>query len=108
METEVGVIIVDYVKNQIGFSHSFVADSDGIKGGLVLLWKKDILVQILGHSPNFIDALLQIADVGRWRFTGFFGLPERSRRIEGLPGIFYLNCMQVLVCLGSLWVTLMI
>ncbi|KAL8158305.1 hypothetical protein AgCh_002851 [Apium graveolens] len=33
-------------------------------------------------SENFIDVEIVVEQVGRWRFTGFYGYPERRRRYD--------------------------
>ncbi|KAJ8770332.1 hypothetical protein K2173_014942 [Erythroxylum novogranatense] len=54
-------------------------DSIGIGGGLSIMWSNSVQLSIRSYSPNFIDCELQCS-VRTWRFTGFYGYPERTRR----------------------------
>ena len=52
-------------------------------GGLALLWRREIDLEILGYSRSFIDAIVTEHDSDfRWRITGFYGNPESHRRKE--------------------------
>ena len=51
----------------------FLREADG---GLALLWKREIDLEIMGYSRSFIYAIITEQDLGfRWRITGFFGNP---------------------------------
>lgn len=52
-------------------------------GKLALLWKSSIRVEVQTYSPCHIDAIVT-EDQGfmRWRFRGFYGHPETSKREE--------------------------
>lgn len=55
----------------------------GRGGGLALLWKREIDLEIMGYSKSFIDTIITEQDSGfRWRITGFYGNPETHRRKE--------------------------
>ncbi|KAL0355405.1 UNVERIFIED_CONTAM: hypothetical protein Sradi_3987400 [Sesamum radiatum] len=57
--------------------------SVGRAGGLVLLWNKEIVVQLRSFSANHIAVdILGDESVANWRFTGFYGEPEASRRTQ--------------------------
>ena len=44
----------------------------GRSGGLALLWKEGITVEVQTFSQSHIDAFVDNgADVGRWHLTGF-------------------------------------
>ncbi|KAK9100452.1 hypothetical protein Scep_023882 [Stephania cephalantha] len=53
---------------------------EGMGGGLALFWKHSDQVSILSSSPNFIDALVSIPGVPRYRLTGFYGYLNAARR----------------------------
>ncbi|KAL7111975.1 hypothetical protein ACP275_05G123500 [Erythranthe tilingii] len=56
-------------------------DSIGQSGGLALLWKKDMNVDLLSFSPNHIDVEVQAKEKeAKWRFTGFYGFADQSQR----------------------------
>ncbi|XP_074374021.1 uncharacterized protein LOC141714399 [Apium graveolens] len=57
-------------------------DVQGHSGGLALLWKNEGGCRIRDVSRNFIDVEVENDQIGRWRYTGFYGCPERNRRRE--------------------------
>nr|GME05062.1 uncharacterized protein LOC109162272 [Ipomoea batatas]GME15660.1 uncharacterized protein LOC109162272 [Ipomoea batatas] len=71
------------IRARVGFQNMFVVDACGHRGGLVLLWHEAVELEVTGFSSNHIDSIV-ILDIGspKWRFTGYYGYPERSRRRE--------------------------
>nr|POE61708.1 hypothetical protein CFP56_51913 [Quercus suber] len=60
-----------------------VVSSIGSKGGLALLWKKDVMVDVQMFGPWHINAEVGGTEGSRrWRFTGFYGQLETSKREE--------------------------
>lgn len=57
-------------------------DTQGHGEGLALLWKNEGGVDIKGSCNHYIDFEVAGNQVGRWRYTGFYGCPDRSRRKE--------------------------
>lgn len=48
-----------FLVRRLGFPNSsFIVDSEGLKGGLMLMWKEEIVVPILSYSKCQIDALI--------------------------------------------------
>lgn len=83
METKLNESRLQYIKNKIGFSGLLCVSSLGLSGGLGLMWKDNITVDILSFSKNHIDAKITSDDLSLpWRFTGYYGNPERNRRRE--------------------------
>ena len=80
------------IQNAVGFTQGLIVPSEGRSGGLALLWKPKTCVKIRGYSKWFIDAeIVSNSDQGGWRFTGFYGQPDTSKREE---------IWQILECLG--------
>lgn len=50
--------------------------------GVALLWKNEGGCKVSEAIRNYIDFEVENECVGRWRYTGFYGCPERSRRRE--------------------------
>ncbi|KAK6153958.1 hypothetical protein DH2020_013597 [Rehmannia glutinosa] len=64
----------------LGYDGLFVVDSIGKKkGGLILLWKKPLVLTVASYSDGHIDSVVQDGE-HRWRFTGFYGNPDTSKR----------------------------
>ena len=52
-------------------------------GGLALLWKNSLTVDVQTYSPRHIDAIVTEENGNRkWRFTGFYGHPETNKRMD--------------------------
>lgn len=47
-----------------------------------MFWKNSSRVSLSGFSQNHVDLIISEEDLFEWRFTGFYGLPARSRRRE--------------------------
>ena len=73
---------VEWVREKLGYVGLHVVECDGHSGGLALLCKKEDTVSVLGSSSNFINVQVTIEQLGTWRFTGFYGHPDRNRRQE--------------------------
>lgn len=81
-ETKVKKAQVEKVCKVVEFSSCFNIDAEGIGVGLALLWKNECDILIRDSCLNYIDFEVNIAQVGRWRYTGYYGYPERDRRHE--------------------------
>lgn len=55
-------------------------DAQGHGGGLALLWKHIGRIEITKSAQNYIYFKVTNEQVGRWRYTGFYGCLERGRR----------------------------
>jgi hypothetical protein len=56
--------------------HKIVVASDGRSGGLLLLWKKEVVVGLRYKMENFIDVTIGSGLENIWRFTGLYGEPK--------------------------------
>lgn len=66
------------------FNNYFVVDCNGKSGGLGLLWKVSVSVQVTGYSQHCIDAIVKKKGL-EWRITGFYGIaPLQIEIIEEL------------------------
>ncbi|GLT59335.1 hypothetical protein SLA2020_321600 [Shorea laevis] len=71
---------MERVKRRLGFQHCFTVERTGRSGGLAVLWDKQVQLHLQSYSANHID--MEVAGVvqDKWRFTGFYGCPERHNR----------------------------
>ena len=60
------------LKTELGFDGYYIQDYVGKKGGLILLWKSPMMVDIQSSSLGHIDGKIT-HDFRCWRFTGFYG-----------------------------------
>ena len=79
-------------KDKARFRNGLIIPSMGRRGGLALLWKKDILVEIQGYSNHYIEAIVIDPSIGfKWRIIGFYGHFETHRRKESWDMLRELN-----------------
>lgn len=66
-----------------------MVDAVGHSGGLAQLWKNVGGCTIIEINKHFIDFEVENDQVGRWRYTGFYGCPEHGRLYESWSLIRY-------------------
>lgn len=70
---------VERLKWCLGFTNGFGVHGVRSSGGLYLLWKKDIRVEVWNYSKGHIDSVV-IGESGElWRFTDFYGEADESQ-----------------------------
>lgn len=57
-------------------------DSQGHGGGIALLWRNEGGIKVTSSCNNYIDFEVTHDQLGRWRYTGYYGFPERGRRVD--------------------------
>lgn len=69
-----GYVKVNNVISSISLDDFFLVPSTGSAGGIVLIWKSPVNIQILFSSVNFISALILNDDPldNRWLLTGVY------------------------------------
>ena len=91
-------------KEKAGFVFGFIVPKAKNYIGLVMLWKKEIKLEIMGYAGNFIDAIVidESSNYSR-RITGFYGHPEMHKRKESWEQLKSLNKrFQLLwICFGD-------
>lgn len=80
-KTKLSSMEFDRVRNKLGDFHCLAVDSVGRSGGLALLWRKDVVVDLLSMSVHHIDVVVRDGlGEEEWRCTGFYGWPETHNR----------------------------
>ncbi|KAL9444583.1 hypothetical protein AB3S75_017718 [Citrus x aurantiifolia] len=94
---------LESIKRQLDYDGLFVVERVGRSGGLALLWKAPSSVNLLKYAKNFINAEVEVPELGKWRLTGFYGCPESSRRRESWDLLRLLSGSSALpwVCIGD-------
>ena len=103
METKFKVSEMDGIKRKIERQEGLVVPSDNHGGGLALLWKRTVKVDVLTYSPRHIDVVI-IEEQGtrKWCFTGFYGHPETGKREESWKLLESLSNRNLpWVCMGD-------
>ncbi|KAK6153847.1 hypothetical protein DH2020_013486 [Rehmannia glutinosa] len=81
METKLYGSNASSLRVKLGYHNGVVVDSVGRSGGLALLWREEVNVSVKFMGRFFIDSIISNAG-SDWRFTGFYGNPDRSQRIH--------------------------
>ena len=95
---------MERIKNRIGLANGLFVRCVGRKGGLAMLWARDINMEIKSYSLNHIDTIINDTENSyKWRLTGFYGHPETHRRYESWHLLAFLNNQLHLpwLCLGD-------
>ncbi|GLT77765.1 hypothetical protein SLA2020_493240 [Shorea laevis] len=80
------------IRYQLGFDCLFTVDPRGTSGGLALLWKYAPEVQIQNFSRWHISAVITSGTNSiPWKFTGFYGDPDRAGRDASWSLLTHLN-----------------
>ena len=65
------------VRMKIGFENGFYVKKEGKGGGLAMLWRREVNLEIKSYSMHHIDAVITGEGARfQWRITGFYGHPE--------------------------------
>ena len=64
--------------DDLHFDEKWVVPRVTRAGGLALLWKNTIQIDVDSSSLNHIDVIVNKGKADSWRFTGIYGFPEAS------------------------------
>jgi ribonuclease HI len=104
METKLRKKKMEAIRCKLGFPNMLVVDSVGRSGGLALLWGDDIYLDIQNFSHRHISGVIKNLSGGApWKFTGFYGHPDVSKRVEAWALIKHLAQLDPIpwVCIGD-------
>lgn len=104
METKMSNKKIAFLKIKTGFENIFAVDSMGRSGGLALLWRDDILVEIQNYSRRHINAIISQDNNGpKWKFTGFYRHPNTTKHTEAWFLLRHLSHLQPnpWLCMGD-------
>nr|CCA66036.1 hypothetical protein [Beta vulgaris subsp. vulgaris] len=83
-ETKLKSYEMESVKKKLKWEHMVAVDCEGEcrkrRGGLAMLWRSEIKVQVMSMSSNHIDIVVGEEAQGEWRFTGIYGYPEEEHK----------------------------
>ncbi|KAL4351355.1 hypothetical protein GQ457_06G013440 [Hibiscus cannabinus] len=72
---------VDRVIHRFGFAHSFRVESHGFSGGLWILWKENIALEIVDVSNQFINGRFRHEEARNWiQFSAVYASSNGSKR----------------------------
>jgi hypothetical protein len=105
METKLRHNKIEGIRIKTGFQNLFVVDCVGKSMGLALLWNKETDVTIQNFSQRRIHAAVWVDGDGViWRFNGFYGHPNASKRHEAwnLLRFFAAGESELWMCAGDI------
>lgn len=82
---------LEIVQRNIDFQHECLLPKEGQGGGIALFWKASTNLVVVDSSNYFIDPLIDKGTDNEWRFMGFYGDLDISRRIEAWDRLRTLN-----------------
>ena len=91
-------------KERAGFVFGLIVPNSENCGGIAMLWKKELKLEIMGYTGNVIDAIITVEPSEfKWRIIGFYGQSEMHRRKESWDQLKALNKKFHLpwLCLGD-------
>jgi hypothetical protein len=104
METKIRGDEMELIQLKLGIPNMFVVDCIGKSGGLALLWDEDVTLDIQNYSQRHINGVVKLGMSGdQWKFTGFYGHSNPSKRNEAWALLKHLANFTPLpcVCLGD-------
>ena len=83
---------MERIKCRLGLANALIVPCVCWKGGLALLWAREVDLEIKSYSQNHVDAVINDMDKSfKWRLTGFYGHLETHRRYESWHLLAFLN-----------------
>ena len=83
-----------FIKQKLGFKNMLMVDCIGRSGGLALFWKDEAGVAIQNYSLCHIHAVINLPNMSKWTFTGFYRHPETHKRCEAWCLLKYLKSKE--------------
>ena len=78
METKVEKEVIERLSHKMQYLNFFVVPRYKRGGGLALLWKDDLVLDVLTSFDNHIDGVVDQGMNDAWWFTGFYGDPDTT------------------------------
>ncbi|XP_042964610.1 uncharacterized protein LOC122298825 [Carya illinoinensis] len=104
LETKCSKSKVEAVKQLIKFDNCLVVDSVGSSGGLAMMWKNSLEVQLINFTRWHISVMVtDKRHNAPWMLTGFYGHPVTSQRkiSWNLLGALKPSCGTPWLCIGD-------
>lgn len=79
-KTKLKVQLMNRKTEALNFQNCLVVDSYGKRGGLALMWSKNITVDVKSYIKHNIDAIVQCKEDGLWHCTRVYGHPKTKEK----------------------------
>ena len=73
--------------------NKFIVKKPDGGGGLALLWKREVVVDVIYYKENHILAKVVEEDGFAWFLTGFYGWPELSQKVKSWRCYLIWQCL---------------
>ncbi|KAL8526940.1 hypothetical protein ACS0TY_015983 [Phlomoides rotata] len=93
---------IEEIRVKLKFDSCFNVNVVGRSRGLCIIWNPSTLCNVLSYSNNHIDVL--VTELNKtWRFTGFYGYPNRNNRLQSWNLLRSLSSASPLpwLCMGD-------
>ena len=95
LETKISSVDFEKLKWKINFDCALGVSCEGRRGGVKILWRKEVGLFIRGYRKNFIDCLIKDGEGAEpWRFTLIYRESVVSNWHETLTLLRHLNTTQ--------------
>ena len=81
-ETWTNKVRLEQVQRHIQFKNLFVVPHCNKAGGLAIFWKEGFPLEVVKYLKNYIDSIINKGKENAWRFIGFYGEPDTTKRHE--------------------------
>lgn len=93
-ETHLGKAKAENLRRRLGCDKFIIHKSDGRSGGLLLLWKKEVVIKQLNISQYYID--VAVGEGEQWRLSGIYGEPNWDHKYRTWEALRHLkNCSSL-------------
>lgn len=102
METKLNKEWMSNIMDKCNMKHGLIVPSEGKSGGLALLWKERVTMEVQTYSQSHVDAVVDGgAGIKWWHLTGFYGNLDTAKRPESWVKLKHLKGTSAL-----LWLTI--
>uniref|UniRef100_A0A7N2LI42 DUF4283 domain-containing protein n=1 Tax=Quercus lobata TaxID=97700 RepID=A0A7N2LI42_QUELO len=92
MKTKLNEEWMKMVKEKCNMKHGLIVPSKGKSGGLALLWKEGVKLEVQTSSQSHVDMIVDNGvNIGRWHLTGSYGNPDITKRHESWAKLKHLK-----------------
>ena len=101
-ETKTNGERMDYVKRMVGFNENVVTEAKGRVGGLCLMWKNNVQIEVVEFN-KYLIAVKILDPGGDWNLVGFYGPPYASKKRKAWENLCALleTFQEPWICFGD-------
>ncbi|KAK9998524.1 hypothetical protein SO802_018127 [Lithocarpus litseifolius] len=82
METRLDKEGFEKLYGELPFPNKIIVKHPNLGGGLALIWKNEVQLQLVNYTANHILVKVREDDGFEWWLTGFYGWPEACQRYK--------------------------